>query len=91
MCDKCGEVGHGRAKGWYEAFDIPVIVAPNGEKYGNAQRFQSAELHRRGSGGRFICRACMEREHGGVLAALIMLQAPFVDCGEYVEDAEPGT
>jgi hypothetical protein len=33
----------------------------------------------------------MEREHGGVLAALIMLQAPFVDCGEYVEDAEPGT
>jgi hypothetical protein len=32
----------------------------------------------------------MEREHGVVLAALIMLQAPFVDCGEPV-DAEPRT
>jgi hypothetical protein len=91
VCDVCGKVGHGRTKGWYEVIDIPPFVSPDGEVNGEAQRFQSAELHRRGSGGRFICRPCMEQKHGLELAALIMLQAPFLDRGVPVEDANPET
>jgi hypothetical protein len=82
VCDVCGKVGHGRAKGWHEAFDIPPIVAPNGEEFVNARRFQSARFHRRGSGGRFVCPSCTEREHGLELVALHMLRALWVDSGQ---------
>ena len=50
-------------KGWHEAFDIPPIVV-RGEEFVNARRFQSAEFHRRGSGGRFHLCVAHGTEYG---------------------------